>query len=115
VQQTPYHIPVPPNTAAVVAISKKGGIRVIAVHENGNSQKPSVCDIKGPNQCPFLTPGEIPKPFATVEIIEVIDKPVAEEYGGGDVALLAANQDKKCVFVIKVGNKLYYYVAPCTP
>ena len=111
-QQMPYHIPVPQETVAAVAIAPNGGVRIIAIGENGRIDRPAVCDIKGPKECPF----EFPEVVTTIEVGKVAyDTHAKVEPISIPGIANAVAAERKCVFVVKVGNKVYYYVEPCTP
>ena len=109
-QHMPYHIPVPHESVAVAPISGTGDVTIIAVTQDGKRDKPSVCEIKGQNECPF----EFPEVVTTIEIGKVAQKPLAEVEPSPGVAF-AAGGTNPCWFVLMVGNKVYSYVDPCTP
>jgi len=112
-QQIPHHIPVPHKTVAVAAINHKGDVtEIIAITEDGNAASPTVCEIKGSNKCPF----EFPDVVTAIQIGKVAyDTQAGVEPISIPGIANAVAAGRKCVFAIKVGNKVYYYLAPCTP
>ncbi len=107
-QVTPYQIQVPRDSRAVASVDINGNVTIIAVTEDGRGEKPAECQIEGPKKCPF----ELPEMATTIEIGKVSEQPNAKAGGMMSVAVAA---NGRCLFVIKVGNMVYYYPAGCTP
>ena len=111
VQQAPFHIEVPNDTVAVMAITKKGVIEVSAVDDEGKQVKPAECDVDGPNKCS----SDFLEGATTLEFGKVAEQPSVSDDLSRGAGLRSVSSIIKCWFSYKVGNKVYYYKPPCTP